>query len=178
MTTGHDLTNNNFYTFDDPLGFASPLSLSAWDNGDNTNNNNHNDDSDDDSFDDAENDDLDGDWSDNNDSSHERNCLWQRDAGLVSNKPIAPLLQSPPSTSSAATTPFACAAAATAAASSAAAPTTCCSGSTRRVHFSPQEPEICCYEQADRESYSILFYSAHELQKIMDAFAQEKDGSM
>ena len=42
-----------------------------------------------------------------------------------------------------------------------------------RVRFIEQ-PEIRCYEQADREDFGILFYSCHELQKMIDEAKKEK----
>ena len=43
-----------------------------------------------------------------------------------------------------------------------------------RVRFSEQ-PEVRCYEQVDREFYGILFYSCHELQKMIDEAKDEKE---
>ena len=42
-----------------------------------------------------------------------------------------------------------------------------------RVRFE-ETPQICCFERIDRDLFSRLFYSCHELQKIMDEANQEK----
>jgi len=46
-----------------------------------------------------------------------------------------------------------------------------------RVRFSSEAPQICCYERASRDLFSKLFYSCHELQKMLDESVQEREQS-
>jgi hypothetical protein len=51
----------------------------------------------------------------------------------------------------------------------------CCNMTRRdsKVRFCEQPPEVNCYETCSRDQYSELYYSVHELQKIIDDLRQE-----
>jgi len=46
---------------------------------------------------------------------------------------------------------------------------------TRRVRFSPAISEVRIYERPTAEDWSSLYYSCHELQKIVDEYRQEEE---
>lgn len=158
------------YQFEDPLGgFASfPPPVATSPTSSNTTNNafglsawhcRGNDDSDDDDDDDSEDeyDSEDGGENDEDDQQDHR-CGWR--SNTTSDDDVKPSfgkhsLPSSPLTSSSSKA------------------TTVVVLRVTRVRFQ-ETPQICCYERIDRDLFSRLFYSCHELQKIMDEANQEK----
>jgi hypothetical protein len=55
----------------------------------------------------------------------------------------------------------------------------CCTMTRRdsKVRFCEQPPEVNCYETCSRDQYSELYYSVHELQKIIDDLRQETNNA-